>query len=439
MNAGLGRIFLYFLVVTLPVWIVTFLGMQGDGLLRDIGRNLGLIGFMILAMQFILAARIKWIEMAFGFDILIRFHKYIALGALCLLILHPVLLAVDGMGWRLLIGLDLPWYVMAGKAALFLVTASVLFSFFQPRLGVKFEKWRLMHDISALAILALIFIHPWYTGSDMHIPALRALWVGVLLLAAATFVYHRFIRPRNLQKRPYLVREVVREAEDVWTVKLVPPKGEVIADYLPGQFHFLTFFRDPALPVEEHHWTISSSPAQKEYLSSTIKAVGDFTATIGQTKPGDTAAVHGSFGRFSYVLHPGDRDLVFLAGGIGITPLMAMLRHMRDTNDSRSVVLLYANKNAERIIFREELASIASGERPRLSVVHVLSKPGSDWTGETGHVDRGKIEKYCGQNLQGKAFYVCGPFQMSETIIATLRKMGVQGKMIRHEIFTFLD
>ncbi|MFO8031544.1 MAG: ferredoxin reductase family protein [Desulfohalobiaceae bacterium] len=405
----------------------------------DIGRNLALIGFMVLILQFLLAARVKWIERAFGLDILLRFHKYIAVTAAGCLLLHPLLLAAGNKDWSLLIGLDLPWYIWVGKGVLILVLANVLVSMYQGRLGLTFEKWRLGHDVLAPLILLGIFLHSWFAGEDLELLSMQALWVGAFVLAASMFIYQRFLRPSSLRKHPYRVQEVIQETEDVWTVHLVPPQGQSIPDYYPGQFHFLTFFRDQVLPVEEHHWTISSSPAQKDTLSSTIKAVGDFTSSIGRTKPGDTAAVHGPFGRFSYALHPRERDLVFLAGGIGITPLMAMLRHMRDTWDTRTVTLLYANRKENQIVFRKELSDIAAGQWPNLQLVHVLSRPGGDWNGESGHIDQEKIEKFCGQNLTGKVFYVCGPLRMSKTLISILRNMGVPDKRLRHEIFSFLD
>ncbi|MDZ7760449.1 MAG: ferredoxin reductase family protein [Desulfovermiculus sp.] len=439
MWSGLSRVVLYVLIVTLPVGLTTWLGDESEGIVIDVGRNLALTGFMILIMQFLLAARVKWIERAFGFDILIRFHKYMALTAAFFLLLHPLLLALGGMGWKLLIGLDLPWYIWVGKAALILVLANVLVSKYQDRLGLSFEKWRLGHDVLAPVVLLGIFLHSWFAGDDLELLSMQVLWVGAFVLAASMFVYHRFLRPNSLRKQSYKVQEVKQEAGDVWTISLVPPPGQGIPEYHPGQFHFLTFFRDPALPVEEHHWTISSSPSQKEYISSTIKAVGDFTSTIGRTQPGDTAAVHGPFGRFSYALHPQERDLVFLAGGIGITPLMAMLRHMRDTRDTRSVTLLYANRREDQIVFRQELEEIAAGQWPNLQLVHVLSRPEGHWSGESGHIDQEKIEKFCGHNLTQKAYYVCGPPRMSQTLITTLRDIGVPDNRIRHEIFSFLD
>ena len=439
MARGAVLIGLYVAAVILPLWLATWLSSEAEGLVYDVGRNLGLAGFMILILQFVLAARIKWIERAFGLDILIRYHQHIAIAAVCFLLLHPILLALGGSGWELLLGLDLPWSIWVGKAALILLLLNVLLSQKQRRLGLSFEKWRLVHDILAPALLGLIVLHSWFAGADLELASMRVLWIGAFLLAAGIFLHHRFLRPYLLSREAYRVRDVRQETDDVWTVELAPPKGVRTEDFLPGQFHFLTFFRDPSLPVEEHHWTISSSPGHKDAVSSTIKEAGDFTATIGRTQPGDTAAVHGPFGRFSYLLHSVERDLVFLAGGIGITPLMSMLRHMHDTEDSRTVTLFYANRREEDILFREELKDMATGEHPRLMVVNVLSRPGSDWRGETGRVDGERIRRYCGPDLREKTYYVCGPLKMARDLIKALKEMGVPDKRIRREIFSFLD
>ena len=141
------------------------------------------------------------------------------------------------------------------------------------------------------------------------------------------------------------------------------------------------------------------------------------------------------------VVHPEENDLVFIAGGIGITPLMSMLRHMRDTEENRSVLLLYANPEADKIIFRQELEDMEKSRYPALKVVHVLEKADSDWTGETGRVDREKIGRLCGQgeDLKEKVFYICGPRQMRDSVIKDLTSLGVSDKQMRTEIFSFLD
>jgi len=108
MALGKVLIALYVAAVTLPLWLATWLNSEAEGLAHDVGRNLDLVGFMILILQFLLVSRIKGIERAFGWDILIRYHQHIAIAAVCFLLLHPVLLALGGSGWELLLALDLP-------------------------------------------------------------------------------------------------------------------------------------------------------------------------------------------------------------------------------------------------------------------------------------------------------------------------------------------
>jgi predicted ferric reductase len=439
MLGGLLRIILYLGIILLPLVIVTVSAELTQGFIYELGRNAALAAFMILMLQVLMGARIKWIERPFGLDILFRFHKYVAIFAAALLILHPVLLSIGLGSADLLISLDLPWYIWLGKIALLILLINVGVSWYQLKLKLKFEKWRMMHDILGPAILVFIFAHSFAVGADLQQTSMRTLWIVAFIVAVGVFIAHRIIRPVRLRRRPWRVVDVQEEMEGVNTVKLVPPESGSVYDYLPGQFQFITFFRDRGLPVEEHHWTISSSPTQKGYVTSTIKSLGDFTATIKDTRPGDTAAVHAPFGRFSYALHPEEKDLVFIAGGIGITPLMSMLRHMRDTRDTRSVLLVYGNPDADRIVFRDELEQIDAGEHPRLKVVHVLSDPGENWTGERGMIDGEKIAKYCGHDLSRKVFYVCGPPPLIEGVVSALQERGVSHRRIRVEIFSFLD
>jgi predicted ferric reductase len=437
MVRGLLRISLYALIVILPLALALLGGRSGGPFIWNLARGCALAAFAILALQAVLAARFQWINGPFGYDIVIRFHRNMALFAGGLLLLHPVLLILGGAGLSLLYGGGL--FVWLGEIALALVVFNLLVSVYQTRLKLKFERWRGFHDLVGPAILLFAFAHSWLIGMDLENVPLRALWIVLLGLGASVFVYHRLLRPRLLSRKPYEVTDVSREGAKVWTVKLAPPRGGRIFDYVPGQFHFVKFLRGRGLPEEEHHWTIASSPAQREFLSSTIKELGDFTATIGETRPGDRAAVHGPFGRFSYLFHQGEKDLVFIAGGIGITPVMAMLRHMRDTGSAIRVTLLYGNPDRGSIVFHDELGEIERGGHPALKVVHVLERPGEGWTGESGYIDREKIVKYCGQDLSGKAFYIVGPPVLIEKTVGNLRGLGVPDAWIRLEIFSFLD
>ncbi len=437
---GTLKIILYGILVLLPLVIAIIARPYTDKtFLYEIGRGAALMAFMILMLQPLLAGRFKWIERSFGLDIVIRFHRNAAIIAAGLLIAHPLLLT-DVHGISLLISLDVPWSVNFGKAALLFLAANLVLSlYFLPR-SMKFERWRFFHDIIGPTILVLAFIHSYLQGHDLkNIAALRGLWIAIFTVAVAAFIYHRLIRPRRLARRPYRVTEVNRETGDVWTVKLAPPDGQPINAYHPGQFHFLTFLRGGGLPVEEHHWTISSSPTEKGFVRSTIKELGDFTATIGKTNPGDRALVHAPFGRFSYTFHPEEKNLVFIAGGIGITPIRSMLIHLRDTRSSRNVLLLYANSDRDNIVFYDELTEIAKGSHPNLRVIHVLQNPPDQWSGETGKIDEGMIRKYIGEDKAVNGYYICGPPGLVSSSINILKSLGVEDKRIHTEIFSFLD
>jgi len=439
MFSPLVRILLYLLLVVGPLVLVTVWGGTSEGFMYELGRNAAIAAFMILFAQVLLAARIKWIGRPFGLDILLRYHKYMGLAALVMLLCHPLLLTAGSGRLALLTSLDQPWFIWTGKIALLLLLIHIGVSLYVYRLKLQFETWRRIHDILAPLLFLLAFLHSLYAGADLQQPEGRVLWIGLLLVFMGVYGWHRLFRPLQLKNSPWEVTDVKAESDNVWTVRLTPPSGAAVFDYLPGQFQFITFYRGRGLPAEEHHWTISSSPAEKGSVSSTIKALGDFTATIKETRPGDKAAVQGPFGRFSHALHPEERELVFVAGGIGITPLMSMLRYMRDAADDRSVTLLYGNPKMEQAVFGKELSEIEASGRPRLKVVHVLSAPDEGWSGETGFVDGEKIRRYCGGDLSGKTFYVCGPPPLIAGVVAALGEMGVAHQRIRVEIFSFLD
>ena len=442
-SVGVLLIALYLLVAGLPlVLAVSFRPHSGESFLGDLGMDLGLAAIGMIAAQFALSARWHWAERPFGLDAVLRFHRAMGTLAFVLLAAHPVVLAADGHGWSLLYSPGVPWFIWLGRIALALLLVHVAVSIWRKTFKLTFEQWRAAHDALALTILGLVFVHSWFAGDeDVSGAVMKTLWFALPLAATAIYVDSRFLRPMRLRKRAYTVTDVITEAPGVWTVKLAPPAGAARFDYQPGQFQFLTFHRGGGVPTgEEHHWTISSSPTEPHVVSSTIKDSGDFTSTIGKTKIGDTATVDAPYGRFSYALHDTPRDLVFVVGGIGITPPMAMIRHLRDCGDDRRVLLVYGNKTEQDIVFREELDQIAAGDAPRLKVVHVLSQPGDDWDGEAGRIDpeliEREVEEFLGGGLEDKTFLVCGPGALIDKTIAGLKGRGVPASHVLAEAYS---
>jgi len=431
---GCVLILVYAALVSLPLIIAFGVHPETDeGPVAELGKGFALVGVALLALQFVMAARLRWIERPFGLDIILSFHKAMGVFAAILILLHPILLAASG-GWGLLYNIRQPWFIWLGKIALLLLLILAASAVLRPRLAIAYETWRRRHNL-AIVIFGLAFIHSAVVGDDMHNPAMWGLWLGFLGIAVSAYAYHKAIIPWSARRSAFVVHDVKSETHDVWTLELEPPAGATVFDYRPGQFQFLTLFRgDRGCPIEEHPFTIASSPTESN-LCLSIKASGDFTATVRETRVGDRAAVRGPYGRFSYTYDPGNTDLVFIAGGIGVTPFLSMLRHMRDTEAPIDVLLIWGNKSAKDIAFREELGDMAAAERPSVRVVHVLSDPGDDWKGEAGYVDRGIIERLAGEGLAGKTYYVCGPPVMMEKVFANLRSLGVSSGRVLYERF----
>jgi len=430
-----SRLIAYLALILTPVVVVTVNSLEpGDTFAYNLGRCCALLAFTIIVLQVALAARLKWIEKPFGLNLTFPFHRRMGVFAGILLLLHPPLMILGGGGLELAI--DGKWYIWVGKGALTLILVNVAISVWRQRLGLPFEKWRCWHDFLGPSVILLAFIHSWNASVDNSLLFMKILWVAFLAFALFLFVYHRFYVPWLSGQSPYQVLEVKPAAKNVWTVSFIPPAGQTRFDFVPGQFQFVTFLDTPGLPEEEHHFTISSSPTQTGFHTSTIKASGDFTSRIGQVNPGDKVAVEAPFGRFSYVFHPEAKDLVFIAGGIGITPLMSNLRHMRDTGADRRVLLLYSNRIEADIVFKEELEQMAAQAKPQVQVVHILTQPDGNWQGETGRLDQEKLRRLLGGRLDHSTFFLCCPPPMIQSLVAILQELGVPVSRISYEYFS---
>jgi predicted ferric reductase len=397
----------------------------------EMGVDCAVVAFTILALQFVISARLCWVEAPFGLDVLFQFHRAMAFVAMGLLCIHPLLVA-SGEGWSLLTRWGVHWPLWAGRLALLFLFAHVAAALFRRAMRLRYETWRRLHNAVAFVLLGLAFLHSLALGSDFESTAARIVWGALLLVAWSAWFYGRLARPWLSGRGAYVVVSVAAEAPRVWTLTLEPRGGRPL-HYAPGQFLFLRPHGGSVFP-EEHPFSIASGPSPGGRISLTIKESGDFTSTIGRIKPGDLAEVHGPLGRFSYVLHPDNDELVFVAAGVGITPLMSMLRYMRDRREARRVLLVYANRGAADIVFRGELESMEAGGFPILKTIHVLSRPPGDWVGRAGRLDAASLESLCG-GFTGKAFYICCPPAMASELIRGLRNSGVGPGRIHADYF----
>lgn len=391
-----------------------------------LGRIAGLLGFSLLALQVATGSRMKLLDRVFGLDLVVAFHKRMGIVCGLLILAHPILLAA-GMGSTYLFSFQTGWEVNLGKAAFAALFLTVAMAMFRRALKIDYNTWLLFHKGAVLVVIAG-FVHALLIGSDLQTTGMRIYWSVLLGMTMVSFANENILRPLVGRHR-FRVASVHQETHNTWTLRLAPEKGGEVFSYRPGQFAFLKLIRQNG-PSEEHPFTISSSPTQRGEVCFTIKESGDFTRTIGKTRAGDGAALDAPFGRFSFTFDD-PRSMVFVAGGVGITPLMSMLRYLRDTGDTRPVRLICGNKLEKDIIFREEIEALPEN----VKTVHVLSGDSPGWQGPRGRVTRETLERHAGDILDEAGIYVCGPPPMMSSVIKALKALGTGPDRIHSERF----
>jgi predicted ferric reductase len=425
----------YLALVLAPLAILIVGPMPpGKAFLWDFSMALGFAGIAMIAVQFLLTSRYKRASAPFGLDIIYLFHRYLALIAVTLVLTHFVILWFfyeDALG-----ELDprkARFELTLGRAALVLFLLAILTSEFRKRLRIEYGLWRYAHVILATFGFAAAVGHIVGVGYYTEAPGKRTLWLALTLVFLLTVVWMRVIKPWRQLRKPYRVVEVRPERSNTWTLALEPDGHKGLKRFQPGQFAWLTLRNSP-FSLREHPFTIASPPEALPRVEFGIKELGDFTSTIGTVKPGEAVYLDAPHGMFSIDRNSDAPGFVGIVGGIGITPLMSMMRSMAERGDRRPVVLFYANKAWDGVIYRDEIESLS--RRMDLTVIHVLEKPPPGWSGEEGFVDGDTLARHLPTGtLRELHYFLCGPVPMTRAAEQALRDLGVPVWRIQTEIF----
>jgi ferredoxin-NADP reductase len=238
------------------------------------------------------------------------------------------------------------------------------------------------------------------------------------------------LHPKELNLK---VSEVIEETASSKTLRLISADG-----YLPpfqaGQY--INLFVNLAGIRTSRPYSMASSPAQTAYYDITIRRVEDgFVSNylLDEVGVGDSFVSTSPDGLFYYNPLFHGKNLVFLAGGSGITPFMSMIREVTDRGLDRNITLIYGSRDPEDIIFREELEN-REARHENFSFIPVISEPPPSYSGHTGFITAGLIKELAG-DTEGKMFYVCGPEEMYNFCLPELEKMGTPKKRVRQEVF----
>jgi predicted ferric reductase len=425
---------LYLSLVLAPLFVLIIgPAPPGRGLLWEFSAALGYSSLAVLAVQFALTARFRRASAPYGIDIIYYFHRQVSFAALLFIAAHIIIFLVKTPDYalRLLNPLSAPWQGLAATAGVAALGGLIATSVWRKRLGIPYERWRLWHGTLAIAAVALPLAHAKGVGYYMAVAWKQALWLLYAAFWLWLLAYIRIIKPIMMLKRPYTVEKVIKQRDRVWSLVL-RPEGHGGLGFRAGQFAWLTIGKSP-FAIEEHPFSFSSSAARPERLEFTIKERGDFTSTIRNVREGQPAYLDGPYGSFTLKNRESASGYFFIAGGIGIAPVMSMLRTLSSLGEKRPLVLVYGNKTWEKVTFREETAALE--KRLNLKIVHVLESPPPGWTGETGYVTAEVLGRYLPGQRNSFEYFVCGPDPMMDKVERALYEHGVSIARFHSERF----
>lgn len=431
---------LYGLVALAPGAIAYFERLPPRSILDELATGLGLTALAILLLEFLLSGRFRVVSRNVGLDVTMRAHQLLARLAVVFIILHPFLYVTPMMNparpddptRQFALGVTGPT-LMTGLLAWLLALTLIISAIFRDQIGYRYETWRRAHGLGALVVVMLSVHHAIEAGRYSGRPALMTFWLIMLGLAVLSIIWVYVLRPIQQFRRPWSVERVTRIAEKTWELAIVPVGGHRL-DYQAGQFAWVNIGHNP-FSLHENPFSISSAPAQGATLTFIIKELGDFTRQIGAVKPGTRVYLDGSHGNLS-LKGSKSAGIALIAGGVGIAPLIGILRQLAVEGDKRPVILVYGNRVEAQIVHAEELEALKS--RLDLRVVHVLSEPAPGWRGQSGRIDVACLSKiFSFEHASDWLYLLCGPPPMLTSAETALRGLGVHTSNILSERFGY--
>ena len=403
------------------------------GQLTAVGQLTGLFGAYLALIQLVLMSRSPWLDQVFGMDGLAVAHRWLGFATVWLLLGHGIFITVgyalgDGSNvivefWTLITTYP---YVLMALVSGGLFAAVAISSIKAARRRLSYETWYGIHLYAYLAI-ALGFLHQLFVGADfIHDPVAVGYWVSLYLATAVLILVFRVGQPIWTSARHRLrVSHVVRETPGVFSIYMTGRKLDQLAVRSGQYFVWLFLTRDGWW--RGHPFSISSAP-NGEWLRITIKDLGDWSNMLQHLSVGTRVFIEGPYGVLTGARRTRPKVLL-VAGGIGITPLRALLEAL--PAKPGDMTLIYRARTPADIIFRDELDRLA---RARGAQVHyVIGRRRFD---ARDPLDAEALERLV-PDVRDRDVYICGPVPMMQRVEGALRRLGLARRQIHAERFAY--
>ncbi len=430
---------LYVFAATAPLLIAALAEARERDFAAELAVGAGLVALAMLLLQFISSGRYERISGGAGIDRTLRFHQLAAYALSGLVLLHPLLLALPsepGELGRLPAGLVMlagAPMLRSGVLALAGLAILVALGILRAHIALRYETWRGTHVLLALGVAVASLHHAMSVGQYSNGMVLRFYWMLLAMCALASTGYVYLFKPLRLARTAWRVKSNRPAGEATRELLLQPESGSAL-DYAAGQFIWVSFGHRP-FPLNDHPYSLASSPREGPELRLLIKARGDFSGNAAAIAPGTPAYVDGPHGDFVIAGHDADA-IALIAGGIGIAPIAGILRDLQLSGDHRPVRLLYGARNLERMAGREMIDGVAGSLD--LNVEYVLEAPPPGWQGGAGSITpEAVLRTLRGTDPQRCLCMLCGPTDMMLAAEDALLRAGVPAANIVYERFDY--
>ena len=237
--------------------------------------------------------------------------------------------------------------------------------------------------------------------------------------------------------RNYLVENNQKITKSTILLTLKRDENERHLAFEPGQYASIGFERKNKKSAVRC-FSIVSSPTDQDHLQFSMRQRGRFTTALSKLETGDIVYVAGPFGGFVFDVSL-DKSAVLMAGGIGITPFISMMRYLDKLNASNNVVLLYSIQNQDDVPFDNELIAIER-RHPNLKTIFVVGNGGTDKLPQhsvaSGYITAELLDRVTLANYDSQRFFICGPPVFMKAMSALIMQKHVPNKRILTEAFT---
>ncbi|WUH01168.1 ferredoxin reductase family protein [Streptomyces violaceus] len=423
-----GRTGLYAVLLANAVVVAVFFVQAGfaSNTLIVLGRLTGLYGSLLMAFQLLLVARLPWFDRRIGMDRLTSWHRWTGFSVLWLLLAHAVFIvfgyaqssSLDPVNQLVDLAETVEGVLRAITALAIIIVVGVV-SARSARRRLAYETWHFIHLYTYVAVV-LAFTHQVAAGTTFTSSSTaKTYWYAVWGVALAAVFTGRLVLPlwRNLRHR-LRVTAVVPESDNVVSIYITGRDlGRLPAR--AGQF-FLWRFLTKDRWWQANPFSLSAAPDGRT-LRLTAKRAGDGSAALRHLKVGTRVFAEGPYGAFT-TLHRTRPDALLIAGGVGVTPIRALLEELHG-----HAVVIYRVATDQDAVLYGELRDLALAKGAELHLVTGPPVPDRLAPRELARLV---------PDIAGRDVYLCGPPPMMNAVLGSLRELDVPKAQIHFERFS---